>query len=55
VLACALVGAFAGATGGAVYWGGRLPELEGEVTSADNSPSGSGSSLSDPRTDDRGR
>jgi hypothetical protein len=55
VLACALIGAFAGATGGAVYWGGRLPELEGEVTSADNSPSASGSSLSDPRTDGRGR
>jgi hypothetical protein len=50
----ALVGLFAGAAIGAVYWGGRLPELEGELTSESNEPS-SGSSFSDPSTDDRGR
>ncbi len=44
----------AGATAGAHYWGGRLPELSGESVDADNTPS-AGSTLADPRTDDRGR
>lgn len=50
----AAIGALAGASVGAVYWGGRLPELEGETVSADNTPGG-GTSMRDPRTDDRGR
>lgn len=50
----AVIGFLAGATVGAVYWGGRLPELEGETVNADNSPGG-GTSMRDPRTDERGR
>jgi hypothetical protein len=51
---CAVIGILVGATAGAVYWGGRVPELEGETVNADNSPGG-GTSMRDPRTDDRGR
>lgn len=50
----ALVGALAGAAAGGVYWGGRLPELEGETMDADGRPS-SGTTLRDPHTDRRGR
>ncbi|MGI9119640.1 MAG: hypothetical protein ACR2G7_05880 [Acidimicrobiales bacterium] len=51
---CAIIGAFAGGTAGAMYLGGRLPELEGETVDADGRPS-VGSTLRDPRSDDRGR
>jgi len=50
----ALIGALAGGTAGALYYGGRLPELEGEVTDADGRP-GVGSTPRDPGTDERGR
>jgi hypothetical protein len=50
----ALCGALAGATGLAVYLGGREPELEGETQEVDGRPS-IGTTLRDPRTDDRGR
>ena len=50
----AIAGALAGAAAGGVYWGGRLPELEGEVHDADGRPS-HGTSLRDPHTDPRGR
>lgn len=50
----AAIGFLVGATAGAVYWGGRLPELEGETVNADNTPGG-GTSMRDPRTDERGR
>jgi hypothetical protein len=49
-----VAGGLAGAAAGAVYWGGRLPELEGEVTDADGRPS-DGTSLRDPHSDARGR
>lgn len=48
------IGAVAGGTIGAHYWGGRLPELSGESLDADNTPS-AGSSLADPHTDAHGR
>lgn len=48
------IGFTAGATAGAVYFGGRAPELSGESFDADGRPS-AGSSLRDPRTDARGR
>ena len=55
VLITALAGAIAGGTAGAVYFGGRVPELEGETTDADGSPS-IGSSPRDPgATDSTGR
>jgi len=54
IVICVSVGALAGATAGAMYWGGRLPELERETVDADGRPS-SGSSPRDPRHDDRGR
>lgn len=50
----AVAGAAAGATAGALYFGGRIPELSGESLDADNTPS-AGSSLADPHTDARGR
>lgn len=54
ILLVTVIGALAGATAGAVYWGGRLPELEGETTDVDGRPS-VGTSLRDPHTDERGR
>ncbi len=48
------IGLAGGATAGAVYFGGRAPELSGESVDADNRPS-AGSSLSDPNSDARGR
>lgn len=54
ILVVALIGAVAGGTVGALYWGGRAPELSGESLDADNSPS-AGSSLADGSTDARGR
>jgi hypothetical protein len=50
----ALCGAFAGGVGGALYLGGREPELEGETEDVDGRPS-VGTTLRDPHTDDRGR
>lgn len=50
----ALCGALAGAAAGGVYWGGRLPELEGETMDGDGRPS-DGTTLRDPHTDSRGR
>ena len=54
IFSCALIGAIAGGAVGAVYFAGRLPELEGETTGAHNQP-GSSTTLRDPGTDDRGR
>jgi len=54
LITTAVIGFLAGAAIGAVYWGGRLPELEGEMTNSEHEPS-AGSSLSDPTTDERGR
>lgn len=50
----ALAGFLGGATAGAVYAGGRVPELEGESTDADGTPS-AGSTLADGATDEHGR
>jgi hypothetical protein len=50
----ALCGAFAGGVGGAIYLGGREPELEGETRDVDGRAS-VGTTLRDPHTDDRGR
>jgi hypothetical protein len=49
-----IVGALAGGTAGAVYFGGRQPELDGETVDADGRPS-VGSTPRDPGTDDIGR
>lgn len=49
-----LCGAIAGATGLAVYLGGREPELEGETQDVDDRPS-IGTTLRDPHTNERGR
>ena len=54
ILFVALAGAFAGGTAGALYMGGREPELEGETLDADGRPS-IGTTLRDPHTDPRGR
>ena len=54
LITLAVIGFLAGATAGAVYWGGRAPELEGEMVNPDNQPS-QGSSVSEPHTDDQGR
>lgn len=54
LLICGITGAFAGGTAGAIYLGGRMPELEGETTDADGRPS-VGSTPRDPRSDNRGR
>jgi hypothetical protein len=54
ILLVALAGAFAGGTAGALYMGGREPELEGETVDADGRPS-IGTTLRDPHTDARGR
>jgi hypothetical protein len=50
----ALCGAFAGGLGGALYLGGREPELEGETHDVDGRPS-MGTTPRHPHTDDRGR
>jgi hypothetical protein len=50
----ALCGALAGGVGGALYLGGREPELEGETRDVDGRPS-IGTTLRDSHTDDRGR
>ena len=39
LLLVAIVGALAGGTAGAVYFGGRQPELDGETVDADGRPS----------------
>lgn len=49
-----LVGALCGGTAGALYMGGRLPELEDETVDGDGRPS-RGSTPRDPSTDSRGR
>lgn len=54
LILCAIIGALAGGTAGALYFGGRVPELEGETKDADGRPS-VGSSLRDPHSDSRGR
>jgi hypothetical protein len=54
ILVCAIIGAMAGAVIGAVYFAGRLPELEGETTGAHNQAE-DGTTLADPGTDERGR
>ncbi|HEX8805023.1 MAG TPA: hypothetical protein VF743_12545, partial [Acidimicrobiales bacterium] len=54
VLVVVLTGALAGGTVGALYMGGREPELEGETLDADGRPS-VGTTLRDPGTDPRGR
>jgi hypothetical protein len=54
LLVAAIVGVAAGAAVGAVYAGGRMPELEGEARDADGSPQ-IGSTPRDPHTDARGR
>jgi hypothetical protein len=54
VLIVVLAGALAGGTAGALYFGGREPELEGETLDADGRPS-IGTTLRDPHTDPRGR
>lgn len=48
-----VIGALAGGTAGAMYFGGRVPELEGEVVDGDERPS-AGTTLRDPHTDARG-
>ena len=54
LILCAIVGALAGGTAGALYFGGRVPELQGETKDADGRPS-VGSSMRDPGSDSRGR
>ncbi|MDP8987582.1 MAG: hypothetical protein M3N25_06870 [Actinomycetota bacterium] len=54
LLMCGVIGALAGGTAGALYFGGRMPELEGETVDADGTPS-VGTTPRDRRTDDRGR
>jgi hypothetical protein len=54
ILLVVILGVLAGAAAGGVYWGGRTPELMGEVTDADGRPS-IGTTLRDPHTDSRGR
>jgi hypothetical protein len=54
VLLVVVAGALAGGTAGALYAGGREPELEGEAVDADGRPS-VGTTPRDPGTDTRGR
>jgi hypothetical protein len=54
VLLVVIVGWLAGATAGAVFWGGRTPELEHETVDVDGRPS-IGTTMRNPRTDRRGR
>lgn len=54
LIVAAIAGALAGGTAGAMYFGGRVPELQGETVDADGRPS-VGSTPRDPRSDARGR
>lgn len=54
LILCAIIGALAGGTAGAMYFGGRVPELQGETMDADGRPS-VGSTPRDPHSDSRGR
>ena len=54
VLLVVVAGVLAGGTAGALYAGGREPELEGETVDADGRPS-VGTTPRDPGTDTRGR
>ncbi|HEY8526604.1 MAG TPA: hypothetical protein VIL48_16665 [Acidimicrobiales bacterium] len=54
VLVVVVIGALAGGTVGALYLGGRAPELEGETLDADGRGS-VGTTVRDPHTDGRGR
>jgi hypothetical protein len=54
LLIAAVIGALAGGTVGALYLGGRLPELENETMDADGRPQ-IGSTPRDRRNDERGR
>jgi hypothetical protein len=54
ILLVLVAGALAGGTAGALYAGGREPELEGETVDADGRPS-VGSTQRDRHTDSRGR
>ena len=54
VLGVVIAGGLAGGTAGALYPGGREPELEGETIDADGRPS-VGTTPRDPTTDVRGR
>lgn len=54
LLVAGLAGALGGGTAGALYLGGRMPELEGETVDAAGRPD-IGSSPRDPATDARGR
>jgi hypothetical protein len=54
LIVCAIAGALAGGTAGAMYFGGRVPELQGETVDADGRPS-VGSTPRDPNSDERGR
>lgn len=54
LLLVGITGALCGGTAGALYFGGRVPELEGETVDGDGRPS-NGSTPKDPSTDARGR
>lgn len=54
LLAVVVIGWLAGATAGAIYGGGRTPELEGETVDVDGRPS-IGTSPRNHHTDRRGR
>ncbi|MCB1017387.1 MAG: hypothetical protein KDB10_20035 [Acidimicrobiales bacterium] len=54
LLVAGLAGALGGGTAGALYFGGRVPELEGETVDAAGRPD-LGSSPRDAATDERGR
>jgi hypothetical protein len=54
IVVVAVAGALAGGTAGALYMGGREPELEGETLDADGRGS-VGTTLRDSHTDTRGR
>ena len=49
-----VAGALAGGTAGAIYFGGRVPELDGELIDSDGRAS-DGTTLRDPDTDTMGR
>lgn len=54
IVVAGLAGALGGGTVGALYFGGRVPELEGETRDAEGRPD-VGESARDPGTDDHGR
>ncbi len=54
LLLVGVTGALFGGTAGAMYLGGRLPELEGETLDEDGTPS-DGTSIRDSSSDERGR